>query len=61
MQKKCTVFGRYRLCITDGNIKVTVYIGKAAFNLYTPGQELTVGYCGKKSINIRPGICDNTD
>lgn len=61
VKKKSTVFGNHYLYISDGNHTVSVRVGRAVFDLYSDGMQLTVGYIGHKVINIRPGIVENDD
>lgn len=61
IKKKRTVIGNHYLYINDGNHTVSVIIGKGAFNLYSVGSKLTVGYIGHRLINIRTGIVENED
>lgn len=61
IKKKRTVFGRYRLYISDGANTVSVLTGKSIFSNIRIGTQLTVGYIGRNLINIRPGIAWNDD
>ena len=61
IKKKQTVFGRRYLYISDGDRTVSVVIGKSAFDFYTVGMKMTVGYVSHKLINCRPGIAGNED
>ena len=49
------------LYINDGFNTVSVMTGKGAFDLYNVGMQVTVGYIGHKTVNIRPGIAENED
>ena len=59
IKKKRTVFGRYTLYIRANT--VSVLTGKIIFSNIRIGAQLTVGYIGRKLINIRPGIAWNDD
>ncbi len=61
-KKRHTVFG-YRFYIWDNSNTVAVTVGKGIFfdAHYNVGKKLTVGYIGRKLINIRPGIVVNAD
>ena len=61
IKKKRTVFGRYKLYISDGANTVSVLTGKIIFSNIRIGAQLNVGYIGRKLINIRPGIAWNDD
>ena len=61
IKKKRTIVGTHYFYINDGNHTVSVIIGKGAFDFYSIGAQLTVGYIGHKLINIRPGIVENED
>lgn len=63
IKKKTHIFGKYYFVISDGEKDVKINAGKGLYDMpmYGVGAELTVGYSGKKLINIRPGIVENED
>lgn len=61
VMKRSTVFGKHYLFVSNGSNTVSLQIGKAAFDSYNIGMQLTVGYIGHRIINIRPGIVESDD
>ena len=61
VKKKRTIFGGHYLFINDRSHTVSMKSGKSAFDLYSVGMQLTVGYIGHTLINIRSGIVENED
>ena len=47
--------------IEDNNIRSKVYVGRCIYADTKLGSKLTVGEINRKLINIRPGICKNSD
>ena len=60
-KRKIHIFGKYIFVITDAENDAKVFVGKYLYDFpaYGIGAELTVGYCGHKLVNIRPGIVYN--
>lgn len=61
VKKRRTLFGKHIFYINDGVNTIPVVIGKVAFDHYNAGMQLTIGYIGRKTINIRAGIAENDD
>lgn len=61
VKKYRNLFGQCVLVIDDNITKVKVYVGAALFERLQIGTKWTIGYLGKKMINIRPGFCKNGD
>ena len=56
-KKRKSFLGRFEIfVISDGTHTVSVKAGKGLGEMYEIGCELTVGYIGRRLINIRPGI-----
>ena len=61
IKKYRSVFGKYVFVIEENNIRSKVYVGKCIYADTKLGSKLTVGEINRKLINIRPGICKNSD
>lgn len=61
IQKYRNFFGRYIFVIDETDKKSKVYVGKCIYEDTTLGSQLTIGEINRKLINIRPGICKNSD
>ena len=55
-KRKCLFGSTMIFVISDGKETVSVKVGKGLNSIYPVGCKLTVGYIGRKLINIRPGI-----
>ncbi|MDF2505767.1 MAG: hypothetical protein K0R06_3262 [Clostridium sp.] len=55
-KKVINIWGEYIFKVNDGSKTVSVKVGKALFDMYQLNSKVTIGYKGKKLINIRPGI-----
>ena len=60
-KKYRSVFGKYVMVIDENGEKTKVYVGKCIYEDTKLGSILTIGEINRKLINIRPGICKNTD
>ena len=60
-KKNRTIWGNYIFRVNDGAKIISVKVGKALFDMYKLNAQVTIGYIGKKLINIRPGIIPNED
>ena len=56
VRKTKNIFGKYIFKINDGTETVLVKVGKEIFELYQLNEQLTIGFIGKKLINIRSGF-----
>lgn len=56
VRKTKNVFGKYIFTINDGTKTVSVKVGKELFEIYQLNAQLTIGFIGKKLINIRSGF-----
>lgn len=57
LEKKVkNIWGEYIFKVNDGTKTVSVKVGKALFGMYQLNSQVTIGYMGKKLINIKPGI-----
>lgn len=57
ISKKKKLFGGWCMTISDGQRKVTVDITRIQFEQFFPvGDEVTIGFMGRRIVNIRPGI-----
>ena len=61
IKKYRNVFGKYVLVIDEKGEKSKVYVGKCIYEDTKVGSKLNVREINHKLINIRPGICKNTD
>ena len=61
IKKYRSVFGKYVMVIDENGEKSKVYVGKCIYEDTKLGSILTIGEINRKLINIRPGICNNTD
>jgi len=61
IKKYRSVFGKYVMVIDENGEKSKVYVGKCIYEDTKLGSILTIGEINRKLINIRPGICKNTD
>ena len=55
-KRKCLFGSTMIFVISDGKETVPVKVGKGLDSIYPVGCKLTIGYIGRKLINIRPGI-----
>lgn len=60
-KKDTNIFKKYYIVVSDGKNQITFGVGKGLFDMYAVGEQVTIGYVGKKLINIRKGICENED
>jgi len=56
VKKGKNIFGEYILKVNDGTKTVSVKVGKGLFDTYPLNSQLTIGFIGKKLINIRSGF-----
>ncbi len=56
VRKTKNVFGKYIFTINDGTKTVSVKVGKELFENYQLNAQLTIGFIGKKLINIKSGF-----
>ena len=61
IKKYRSVFGKYVLVIDENGEKSKIYVSKCIYEDTKLGSILTIGEINRKLINIRPGICKNTD
>ena len=61
IKKYRSIFGKYVFVIDGNGKKAKVYVGKCIYEDTKLGSILTIGEMNRKLINIRPGICQNTD
>lgn len=59
--KRANIFKKNYLVVSDGKNQINFGVGKELFDMYVVGEQVTIGYVGKKLINIRKGICENED
>lgn len=55
-RKTKNIFGEYIFKVNDGTKTVSVKVGKGLFDMYKINSHVTIGYIGKKLINIKYGI-----
>lgn len=57
IRKKKKLFGGWCMTVSDGQREATVNITRIQFEQFFPvGDEVTIGYMGRRIVNIRPGI-----
>lgn len=62
LEKKVkNIWGEYVFKVNDGTKAISVKVGKGLFDMYQLNSQVTIGYIGKKLINIRPGIILSKD
>lgn len=61
VEKYRRLFGGYILVIEEKGVQTKVRVGQTVFADTPLGATLTVGELNGKLINIRPGVCKNTD
>ena len=60
-EKYRSIFGKYVFVIDEKGEKNKIYVGKYIYQDVKLGSKITVGELHHKLINIRPGICKDTD
>ncbi len=55
-RKTKNIFGECIFKVNDGTKIVSVKVGKELFEMYQLNSQLTIGFIGKKLINIRSGF-----
>ncbi len=61
VKKYRNLFGKYIFIIDENEMASKIYVGKCIYEDTELGAQLTIGEIDSKLINIRPGICKNTD
>ena len=61
IKKYRNLFGKYLFIIDESGNNSKIYVGKYIYEETKVGTKLTIGEIDRKLINIRPGICKNTD
>ena len=56
IKKTKNIFWEYIFKVNDGTKTVSVKVGKGLFDKYQLNSQLTIGFKGKKLINIRSGF-----
>ena len=57
LEKKVkNIWGGYIFIVNDGTKTVSVKVAKTLYDMYQLNSQVTIGYIGKKLINIRPSI-----
>ncbi|MBR5601969.1 MAG: hypothetical protein IKW24_05000 [Clostridia bacterium] len=61
IKKRRNVFGKYVFIMEESGVKQKINVGKMIFERTEVGTKWTIGHINGMLINIRPGICENTD
>ncbi len=61
IKKSKNLLGEYIFKVNDGTKTISVKVGKALFEMYQVNSKITIGYIGRKLINIRLGILFNDE
>ena len=61
IKKYRNLFGKYVFVIDENKKPSKIYVGKCIYEDTKLGSILTIGEINRKLINIRLGICKNTD
>lgn len=60
-KKDANIFKKHYFVVSDGKKQTAIFVGKGLYDMYSVGEQVTIGYIGKKLVNIRKGICENED
>lgn len=56
VRKKKKLFGGWCMTVSDEQREVTVDIAPIQFEQFSVGDEMTIGFMGRRIVNIRPGL-----
>lgn len=61
IKKRRSIFGKYVFILEENGVKQKINVGKMIFERVEVGTEWTIGHINGNIINIRQGLCENTD
>ena len=56
-KKDANLLKKHYFVVSDEKNQATIFMGEGLFDMYSVGEQVTIGYIGKKLVNIRKGIC----